>query len=104
MDFLEWATSPWGQSVPIHIALVSDLGCNDRGVALPDRSRHLRHVLRQAESFHGRRFFRAFRPAYPSAFPGTRWSHGCFTGSWQPPCSRCCLPPSFQRWVSSFPG
>jgi hypothetical protein len=20
MDFLEWATSPWGQSVPIHIA------------------------------------------------------------------------------------
>ena len=20
MDFLEWATSPWGQTVPIHIA------------------------------------------------------------------------------------
>ena len=32
MDFLEWATSPWGQNVPIHIAWFLIWVAFDRGI------------------------------------------------------------------------
>jgi hypothetical protein len=56
MGFLEWATSPWGQSVPIHIAWFLIWVAVIAGLPLLDRSRHLREVFRQAKRVCGRRF------------------------------------------------
>ena len=49
MDFLEWATDPWGQRCPHPYCMVLDLGCGDCRVALLDRSRHLLAIFRQAQ-------------------------------------------------------
>jgi hypothetical protein len=47
MDFLEWATSPWGQTCPDSYCLVLDLGRGDRRVSLLYCSRHLPAIFRQ---------------------------------------------------------
>jgi cytochrome b subunit of formate dehydrogenase len=44
--------------------VVPDLGCGDRGIALPDRSRHLREVFRQ-----GKRVCRDASPAVAPSIP-----------------------------------
>src|SRR5438132_2348530 len=44
----EWATDPWGQNVPMHIAWFL-IWVGDRGAALPRRARHLRAVFRPSE-------------------------------------------------------
>ena len=41
VGLIEWATSPWGQEVPIHIALVPDSGCPPSRAGVPDRARDL---------------------------------------------------------------
>ena len=105
MGIIEWATSPWGQDVPIHIALVLDLGGGDRGLAVSDRARHLGAIFRQGRESSRASTSQPRSPrAFPSRFPGIRWPRGCFTGSWRRRCSRCCSPPSCRRSASSFPG
>ncbi len=104
VDFLEWATSPWGQSVPIHIAWFLIWVSVIAGLLF--LIVHAIYVMYFAKE---REFASDASPAVDCAeslntFPGIRWWRGCFTGSWQPPCSRCCLPPSFRRWASSLTG
>ena len=96
MDFLEWATSPWGQNVPIHIAWFLIWVAVIAGLLF--LIVHAIYVMyfAKAREFAGDASPQAVA-RIPKRVPGTRWSHGCFTGSWQPPCSRCCLPPSFRR-------
>jgi cytochrome b subunit of formate dehydrogenase len=60
---------PVGAERPHPYCLVPDLGCGDRGVALPDRSRHLCDVFRQAQSFRGRRFFPGRSASIPKRVP-----------------------------------
>ena len=103
MDFLEWATSPWGQNVPIHIAWFLIWVAVIAGLLF--LIVHAIYVMYFAKA---REFAGNVSPQVVARIskhvPATRWSHGCFTGSWQPPCSRCCLPPSFRRLVSSLIG
>ena len=89
MGFITWATSPWGQSVPMHIAwyliwvaviagfffmIVHALYVAHGGAA--------QDVCESAKPRETRRRF-------PSACRATRWPRGSFTGSWRSPCSRC---------------
>jgi len=85
MDFLEWATSPWGQRVAIHIAwfliwvaLIAGL------MFLIVHATWLRYFAREKE-FVSDAAPEVVRKS-PSAFRGIRWWRGCFTGPWQPPC------------------
>ena len=46
MGIVEWATSPWGQQVPIHIAWFLIWVAAIAGLLFFDRARHLRGVFR----------------------------------------------------------
>ena len=104
MDFLEWATSPWGQSVPIHIAWFLIWVALIAGLLF--LIVHAIYVMyfAKAREFSRQMILPRSWPAYPSMFPGIPWWHGCFTGSWQPRCSRCCLPLSCRRSAFSLIG
>ena len=56
MDILEWATRSVGAACPHPYCVVPDLGCGDCGIALLDRSRHLRAIFRQDQGVCGRYF------------------------------------------------
>ena len=103
MDFLEWATNPWGQSVPIHIAWFLIWVAVIAGLLF--LIVHAIYVMyfAKARQFAGDASAQSLR-RYLSAFRGTRWSQGRFTGSWQPPCSRCCLPRFSRKSASSLIG
>ena len=49
MGFLEWATSPWGQRVPIHIAWFLIWVAAIAGLLFLIGSRHLRPLFRQTQ-------------------------------------------------------
>ena len=104
MGIIEWATSPLGQNVPIHIAWFLIWVALIAGMLfLIVHAIYVRYFAKEKE-FAGRRFARKLRPSCPRAFPGTRWRRGCFTGSWRRPCSFCCLPRSCPRWASASTG
>ena len=46
MGIIEWARSPWGQDVPIHIAFYLIWVAAIVGSGLPDRARHLGALFR----------------------------------------------------------
>ena len=101
MGIIEWATSPLGQNVPIHIAWFLIWVAAIAGLLfLIVHAIYVRYFAKAKE------FAAATTPevvaSLPARFPGTRWPRGCFTGSWPPPCSRCCSPPSCPRWAFSF--
>ena len=73
MGIIEWAISPWGQTVPIHIAWFLIWVAAIAGLSLPYRSRHLPAVFRQSQGVCGRRFAGARGPsarAHPQALAG----------------------------------
>ena len=79
MGFIEWATSPLGQNVPIHIAwfliwvaLIASY--------VPRRACDLRPLLRQKKRNLWLILRRRLRLRYLPAFPGTLWSPACFIG------------------------
>ena len=106
VNIIQWAISPWGQRVPIHIAWDLLYVCGHRRAAVPDRPRNLRGLLGEARTrtFRGERF-RSSRPklrGFPSTSSDIRSARACFTGSWPDPCSCCCLPRFCQRSATSF--
>ena len=54
MGIIEWATSPWGQNVPIHIAWFLIWVALHRGHAVSDRACDLHPLLRQGKGVRGR--------------------------------------------------
>ena len=103
MGFLEWATSPWGQRVPIHIAWFLIWVAAIAGLLfLMVHATYVRYfakprnlpVASHLSSPH----------AFRNASPGIRSPRACSTGSWPPPCSRCCSPRSFRKSASSSIG
>ena len=60
----QWATSPWGREVPIHIAWFLIWVAAIAGTAIPHRACHLRAVFRQGRGIRGQCFADArSRPA-----------------------------------------
>ena len=97
MGFLEWATSPWGQRVPIHIAWFLIWVAAIAGLLFPHRSRHLRPLFRQTRRNLPAAYPLASPRAFRSVFPGTRSPRAYFTGLWRPRCSRCSSQLSFRK-------
>ena len=102
MGIIEWARSPWGQDVPIHIAFYLIWVSAIAGLAfLIVHAIWVRYFAKPEE------FADSTPPpsprACPSALPGTRWPPGCSTGSWPPPCSPCSSPRSFPGSACRFP-
>ena len=104
MNLIQWATSPWGQSVPIHIAWFLIWVAAIAGLFFlivhaiyvryfAEARRVCRQLLRRSRGRDSRAMSR-----------GTRWPRGCFTGSWRCPCSRCCSPRFCRRSAFSSPG
>ena len=56
MGIIEWATSPLGQNVPIHIAWFLIWVALIAGMLFLDRARDLYPILRQGERICRRRF------------------------------------------------
>lgn len=99
----EWATSPWGQNVPIHIAWFLIWIAAIAGLLfLIVHSMYVRYFAK-AEEFQGD-VSPTLVPFYRRGFLGTHLPRVRFTGSWQPRCSRCSSPLSSLSWVSSSTG
>ena len=105
LNLIQWAQSPWGQQVPIHISWtllwVSAIG----GIVVSDRPCALREHFGQARAC--RRLPPAFparpRREFPSAFPGTISARGCFTRSWRWPCLRLLFTAFLPKVGVEFP-
>ena len=102
MGIIEWATSPLGQNVPIHIAWFLIWVALIAGLLFLDRACDLHPVFRQRERIRSRCVAASCEPRCLPAFPGTRWRRGCFTGSWRRRCSPCCSPRFCPRLAFQF--
>jgi len=103
MDIIQWATDPWGQNVPIHIAwfliwvaaiggllflMIHAITC---GISQkPGTSLMMIRV--------------ALHPPCRSKSPDTHWAPEYFTGSWRPRCSRFYSQRFCPGWESSLTG
>src|ERR1700693_2873313 len=100
----EWATSPWGQNVPIHIAWFLIWVAALAGLLfLIVHAIYIRYFATQRKNLQAV-FRRRSRLCCQSGSPDTRWRLGCFTGLWQPRCSRCSSLLSSRRLASSLIG
>ncbi len=98
MDFLEWATNPWGQVVPIHIAWFLIWVAVIAGLLfLIVHATWLKYFAKEKQ-FASEAPRRPLRES-PGACLVIRWWLACFIGSWLRPCSRSCLPLSSRRWA-----
>jgi len=88
MDFITWATSPWGQTVPIHIAWYLIWFMAIAGLLF--MIVHALYVgIFAAKKTFAKNDSPAVVAAVPERVPDTPWLHAPFIGSWPSPCSRC---------------
>ena len=89
MELIQWATSPWGRTVPIHIAWCLIWVAVIAGLFFMIVHALYVVIFERAEAVCGERFCRGGgrdSRARAEALAGRR---GCFTGSWRSQCSRC---------------
>ena len=92
MGFLEWATRSVGANCSHPHCVVLDMGCGDGGIAfLIVHAIYLRYFAKPKQ------FAPMLSPdcraqSSQARSPALAGGARCFTGSWQPPCSRCCSP------------
>src|SRR6202050_3141720 len=91
---IQWATDPWGQTVPIHIAWFLIWVAAIAGLSfLVIHAIWIRYFARR-EGFADRvqrELEEHLAAELPERIPRTRWSRVYSTGSWQRRCSRFCL-------------
>ena len=104
MGLIQWAKSPWGDQVPIHIAWGLLWVAAAAAVLFSDRPRDLCRILGQADVRACPRRCGPVASLLPERVVDIQWEPGSFTGSCRSPCWRCSSPLFCRKWAFSSLG